>query len=346
MAGLPATVILERPATEEQLGASGWVDFVPNRQGLRLARYFWPSTADGPPKALLVLIHGHGAYLEYTFLKYTSPGRPMRYANSWVQAWNRSGYAVCGIDNQSCGRSQGARGLRAYIESFDDLLNDVIDFVTPLTSGQPPSDAPSDGQQHQQQQHDKDYGGFAGLPTFAVGISLGGSLAVAASLAAPGAFRGIALLSPMLSVDKLTKKGWNPYLLPLGGLFNVLLPTLPVAQTNRNPLFPEVQEAYDRDPACWHGPTRLRNAMEYLRACEQINARASDVTVPVLCVHGKEDTMTDHDGAVRFLERCGSEDKRLETAERRWHALVHEPGSEGILQMVTQWLDERCPRKE
>ncbi len=39
-----------------------------------------------------------------------------------------SGFAVCGIDSQSCGFSEGVSGLRNFFESFDDLVADVIQF--------------------------------------------------------------------------------------------------------------------------------------------------------------------------------------------------------------------------
>jgi alpha-beta hydrolase superfamily lysophospholipase len=56
------------------------------------------------------------------------PGRPALYEGSWIQLLNASGFAVCGIDTQSCGFSEGVSGIRNYFESFDDLVADVVQF--------------------------------------------------------------------------------------------------------------------------------------------------------------------------------------------------------------------------
>lgn len=41
---------------------------------------------------------------------------------------------------------------------------------------------------------------------------------------------GIILLAPMLSLEKISKKGLNPYLKPVGSLLSAIAPTLPCAK--------------------------------------------------------------------------------------------------------------------
>lgn len=48
------------------LGEKGWVKYVENKQGLTLCRYFWP--AEGKPKAVVLLVHGHACYAQFEFL--------------------------------------------------------------------------------------------------------------------------------------------------------------------------------------------------------------------------------------------------------------------------------------
>lgn len=45
------------------------------------------------------------------------PGQAPQYTGSWAERFNAAGISVCGVDNQGCGRSEGARGLRFYVES-------------------------------------------------------------------------------------------------------------------------------------------------------------------------------------------------------------------------------------
>ena len=57
---------------ENQLGPHGWCSsFTNEKQGLRLASYFWPSLVEPAtrPRGVVVLLHGHGAYL----LEYLRP---------------------------------------------------------------------------------------------------------------------------------------------------------------------------------------------------------------------------------------------------------------------------------
>lgn len=52
-------------------------------------------------------------------------GQPPLYGG-WVQKFNEAGISVVTLDNQGCGRSDGARDLRYFVESFQDYVNDVL----------------------------------------------------------------------------------------------------------------------------------------------------------------------------------------------------------------------------
>lgn len=109
------------------------------------------------------------------------PGVPPVYEGSWVQMLNSAGYSVIGLDNQGAGRSAG---LRAFCRSFDEYMADVL----MLAKLAPQLGIP---------------GVAASLPRFAMGASKGGMLAVMSALRDPGLFQGVALLAPMLSLDKV-----------------------------------------------------------------------------------------------------------------------------------------------
>lgn len=83
--------------------------------------------------------------------------------------------------------------------------------------------------------------GFANKPLFLAGCSLGGCIVVNAMHQRPGLFRGAVLLAPMLSLEKASLHGLNPYLRPLAGLISWLVPTAPIAATTRNTLYPHLQ---------------------------------------------------------------------------------------------------------
>lgn len=45
-----------------------------------------------------------------------------------MEHFNEEGISVAMIDNQGSGRSEAARGLRFYVENFDDYVDDVLDL--------------------------------------------------------------------------------------------------------------------------------------------------------------------------------------------------------------------------
>ncbi len=62
------------------------------------------------------------------FLTMQGPGKPVQYSGSWIEKWNQAGISVAGFDMQSCGFSEGLKGLRNFFESFDDIIADAIQF--------------------------------------------------------------------------------------------------------------------------------------------------------------------------------------------------------------------------
>jgi hypothetical protein len=193
-----------------------------------------------------VVVHGQGGYLVFEFGRFAGAGRPKQYEGSWIEALNNAGYSVAGaalgrggcfvsaacsvaccggglpaptvlqsraikqrctpggaefmtrhdppppkppgIDNQGAGRSQGRFGL---IKSFDRVVDDLLQLTDLLRGPAAPQ-------------------GFgAHLPAFGVGCSLGGCIALLASMRRPGLFKGLVLLAPMLSLERIKKAGIN-----------------------------------------------------------------------------------------------------------------------------------------
>ena len=78
------------------------------RDGLRLATYSWTSAEDIPPRAVIVLTHGHGEYAS-------------KYGHV-AQAFNAGGYAVHANNLRGHGRSGGPRG---HAPRYEALLSDL-----------------------------------------------------------------------------------------------------------------------------------------------------------------------------------------------------------------------------
>ena len=55
------------------------------------------------------------------------------------------------------------------------------------------------------------------------------------------ACRGASLLAPMLSLEKVSRKGINPYIRPIANLLSWLAPTAAIVATEKNVLYPDIQ---------------------------------------------------------------------------------------------------------
>lgn len=314
--GVPVTVYDTVDPTI-YLGSRGQERHIVNRQGLKLRGYFWPAEN---AKAVLIFVHGHGAHLHFELLKAQGAGEPLTYEGSWVQSLNEAGISVAGIDNQGCGRSEGRQGLRFYVESFDDYVNDVL-----LLREEVEDSGPS----------------FSALPIIISGISLGGCISFTAAHRCPEKFRGAVLLAPMLSLERVSRQGLNPYLRPVANLLSRIVPTAAIVATDRNTLYPDIQNLWDADPLTCSGKTRVRNANEYLRATEEAMASLDNVNFPFLVIHSENDTMCDPDGSKQLYLRAQSSDKTLRLVNHMWHVLVKESGNETLLQEIIEWISSR-----
>lgn len=135
--------------------------------------------------------HTPGTYVVFEFLRSQGVHKPHVYDGSWVEQLNAAGFAVAAIDHQSHGASEGIKGLRCYFQHFDDLALDVAVFAREM------------------QRCTKQY---TDSPLFIMGESMGGGLSTHIVLENPDMFQGCILLAPMLSLEKVSSKGINPYL--------------------------------------------------------------------------------------------------------------------------------------
>ena len=54
---------------QQQLGPRGVESFFVNKQGLKIATYFWPSEVSDKTKAVVLAVHGHGAHIQNEYLR-------------------------------------------------------------------------------------------------------------------------------------------------------------------------------------------------------------------------------------------------------------------------------------
>jgi alpha-beta hydrolase superfamily lysophospholipase len=307
-----------------------------------LAAYFYPAAASpsssARPKAVVVAVHGHGAYWQFEFLRMAAVGRPHVYEGSWVEALNEKGYSVCGLDNTGCGRSSGKFGL---VERAEDLRDDVLALVSALRglgqgggrqeAGAAGASAKAGGKAKRAAPASSSasaccfgpalagiHGFSSDLPLFLLGPSLGGCVAVQAALAAearlaaassspPLPFAGVVLLAPLLGLEGAASRGWNPLLRRLAAFLDALPPTRewPVAAQDPNTMFPEQQLDFESDSVTYHYPCRVRTAVQLLRACAGVLPLAAAAAPPPTAPLAARQAAAEQAAALKQAQRSG-----------------------------------------
>lgn len=264
-----------------------------------------------PIKGALFFCHGYGSTCTFFF-----EGIARRIA--------ASGFGVYAMDFPGFGLSEGLHG---YIPSFDDLVDDVIEYYTKIKARPEARD----------------------LPQFIFGQSMGGAIALKAHLKEPNVWDGVILVAPMCKISE----GMLPPTTILKAL-TLLSKMMPKAK-----LFPykDLSELIFREPGkrklavynviSYDDQTRLRTGMELLSATQDIESQLEKVSAPLLILHGAEDKVTDPLVSQFLYEKASSKDKTLKIYEGGYHGILEGEPDERISSVhndIISWLDNRCSR--
>ncbi|CAD2096393.1 lysophospholipase, putative [Plasmodium vinckei brucechwatti] len=152
-----------------------------NKDGLLLKTYAWVVKN---PIGNVLLIHGFKVHTRLTFMKknFKIPNNneglvldnnnQYIYKDSWIEKFNKNGYSVYGIDLQGHGESQSFGKFKGDFSSFDDLVDDVIQYMNQIyyeTSSDNQKDDESNNIATTKKKR---------LPMYIVGYSMGGHIAL------------------------------------------------------------------------------------------------------------------------------------------------------------------------
>jgi len=222
------------------------------------------------------------------------------------------GFAVYAYDMRGHGRSSGPR---ASLDDFEELVSDLDTFVRRVQAREP------------------------GRPTFVIGHSVGGAVVTLYALERHPSIAGLVLLAPALRTDTPT------LVLAAGPLTAALMPNFPVVDVPDSAFLrdPAMLAEMGSDPLIYHpvGPARTGAAL--LRALEQVWARAEELEVPLLALHGTADRATDPRGSAEIVRRARSRDKTLLLYRGLYHDLVREPEREAVMNDIVTWIERHTP---
>ncbi|OVA10404.1 Alpha/beta hydrolase fold-1 [Macleaya cordata] len=285
--------------------------FILNKRNMKIYTQKWrpDSTTTTRLKGIVAMIHG-----------YTSE-------SSWIfeltaVAIAKLGFIVCSLDIQGHGYSEGLYG---HIPNIRPVIDDCIKYFDSIRADHPK------------------------LPSFLYGESLGGAIAMLIALKQKGNWNGLVLNGALCGISAKFKPAWPlEMFLPLAAFF---APTWRVVISK--PLKSRSYKEEWKRKLVWKNPNRricgkppAATALEFLRICEEIRRKCHELELPLLVVHGEDDSVCDSNSARLVYELSKSKDKTLKIFPGMWHMLIGEPKEniDLVFEMIFSWLRDRADR--
>lgn len=267
-----------------------------SNSGCRIYTQNWQPSDE--PKAVLILVHGLAEH----------SNRYVGIANYFTE----QGYAVYALDHEGHGHSQGLRG---YINSFDDFLTTLDQYLNNIANQHP------------------------GKKLFLVGHSMGGVISSAYLLEHQQKLAGCILSGAALATGDVI----SPLQKVMLNTLSKVLPKLPVLQLEANDVChdPAVVEAYKNDPHVFTGKIRVRLITEILRTADRVLKYAANISLPMLILHGGDDKMASPSGSEKLYAGISSSDKTLKIYPGLYHEIFLEPEKLEIYATIHTWLEQK-----
>ncbi|OBC14046.1 hydrolase [Gordonia sp. 852002-50816_SCH5313054-c] len=260
----------------------------------------------------------HGEQIFYTTLTPASPRGLVvvahglgehggRYAHV-AKVFTDAGFSVAIPDHLGHGRSGGKR-LR--IKSFKQFSDDLDTVITQTA--------------------------IDGLPTYLLGHSMGGCIALDYALDHQDKLDGLILSGaavmpgddmpgPVIAVSQVLGKvaPWLP---------TIALDSTAVSRD------PDVVAAYQADPLVTRARIPARLGAEMLSTMQSFPDRVGSLTIPLLVMHGSADRLTNPAGSEMVERLAGSDDKTLVIFDDLYHEIFNEPEQDKVLSTTLGWLE-------
>ena len=220
------------------------------------------------------------------------------------------GLAVYALDLHGRGQSDGER---YYLDEFADYVDDVAAAMKLARSRE------------------------SDLPVFILGHSAGGVVSCIYTLEHQDELAGLicesfAFQVPAPDFALAVLKGVS-HLAPHAHVLK-----LKTKDFSRDP---KVVETMLNDPLVAHEIQPTKTVAEMVRADERLKREFSQITLPVMILHGTDDKVTRPSGSQLFYANAGSDDKTLKLYDGHVHDLLNDVDKEIVMNDVKQWIAAR-----
>ncbi|QJB70598.1 alpha/beta hydrolase [Parasphingorhabdus halotolerans] len=222
------------------------------------------------------------------------------------------GYAVFAIDHWGHGKSDGDPGFVPDFSVFHDGVDALVEMARAA---------------------------YSGLPIMLVGHSMGGLISATYLLENQSKFAAAVLSGPAIKAAEEP----SAFLKAISGLLSRFLPKLGVLALDSNGVSrdPKVVAHYLADPLVYNGKMGARLAAEMLNNMTAIQQQASQIELPMLMLHGSNDSLAAAEGSTFLDSKISSPEKQLKIYPGLFHEIFNEPEKDAVLTDMTDWLDAR-----
>jgi alpha-beta hydrolase superfamily lysophospholipase len=237
-------------------------------------------------------------------------GRYMNVVNYFVPL----GYAIYALDHLGHGKSEGTR---VFVNKFEDYTGPLKTYFDRVRSEQP----------------DK--------TIFLLGHSLGGLISSRHLLDHQANYGGAILSGPGIRMANQP----SGFFIFLVNIASVLMPKLGVKQLESDVIStdPAEVERYVVDPLVHPGKVTARLGAEMNRCSIYVQAKAKQISLPLLILQGGADATADPAGTKLLFDTAGSRDKTMKVYEGFYHEVFNEPKArrDKVFQDIQDWLESR-----
>ncbi|KEG01400.1 hypothetical protein YYE_03496 [Plasmodium vinckei vinckei] len=387
------------------------IDWICNKNGLLLKTYRWlAKNAVG----IIVLIHGFRVHTRLNFMRINlkmpnnnegvivDTNNYYIYKDSWIEKFNQNGYSVYGLDLQGHGESQALNNVRGNFTSFDDLVEDVIQYMNQIRY-----EISKDNQMNDES-YDIVTTKKKKLPMYVIGYSMGGNIALrvlqvlnkekedmikawnsnnyknsstmlsnstnineidndsdnsyASTSATTNAIvnandkheglynyldnfniKGCVILSGMIRIKSKLDPGnisLKYFYLPIIDFLSFVLPHRRLSSLASHKGLKYVSIVNKHDKFRNNNGIKFRCISELLKATITLdyNINYMPKDIPLLFIHSKDDKVCSYKWTVFFYNKVNANKKELHTVDGMRHATTMNPGNQGILKKIIDWV--------
>lgn len=222
----------------------------------------------------------------------------------------KHGFAVHSLDHWGHGKSDGINGFVPEFSVYHDGLDALIDQI------------PADQQ---------------ALPWILLGHSLGGLISASYLLENQSRFAAAVLSGPAI---KATEEP-SSFMKGLSRFLSKAAPKMGVLGLDANGVSrdPKVVADYLADPLVSGTKISARLAAEMMENMEMVQDQAARITLPMLLLHGADDSLTAPEGSVFLNDNISSKEKALKIYPGLFHEIFNEPEKDTVLTDMTDWIE-------